>query len=67
LWFLISDIDGLYDKNPHIYKDAQLIEEVDEVNHEIESMASDTDTQMGTGGHGHKKLRAAKDLYGIWL
>lgn len=56
---LISDIDGLYDKNPHIYKDAQLIEEVDEVNHEIESMASDTDTQMGTGGM-VTKLRAAK-------
>lgn len=56
---LISDIDGLYDKNPHQYADAKLIEEVHGVDANIEAMAGDTDTQMGTGGM-ITKLRAAK-------
>ena len=56
---LISDIDGLYDSNPHEFKDAQLIQEVHGITHEIEAMAGDTDTNMGTGGM-VTKLKAAK-------
>jgi len=46
---IASDVDGLYDKNPHINKDAKLIEEVkdlEEINKFIEEKKSD----LGTGG-----------------
>ncbi|MBP3853553.1 MAG: glutamate 5-kinase, partial [Erysipelotrichaceae bacterium] len=59
LVLLVSDIDGLYDKNPNRYPDARLLSEVTQVTKEIEAMATDTDTTMGTGGM-VTKLKAAK-------
>lgn len=59
LVILISDIDGLYDSNPHINKEAKLIQDVYGITPEIESMASDTNTSMGTGGM-LTKINAAK-------
>ena len=59
LVLLVSDIDGLYDKNPHQYKDAKLISNVEGITKDIEAMASDSISGMGTGGM-VTKLRAAK-------
>lgn len=59
LVILISDIDGLYDANPHTHPEAQLISEVHGITKEIQAMAGDTDTNMGTGGM-KTKLKAAK-------
>lgn len=59
LVILVSDIDGLYDKNPNVYKDAKLLKEIDQITPEIEAMASDTNTSMGTGGM-ITKIQAAK-------
>lgn len=56
---VLSDIDGLYDKNPSKYEDAKLIPIVEEVTSEIEAMAEDTSTKVGTGGM-ITKLAAAK-------
>lgn len=56
---LVSDIDGLYDANPHKDPNASLIREVQGVSPDIEAMAADTHTSMGTGGM-VTKLRAAK-------
>lgn len=56
---VLSDIDGLYDKNPSRYSDAKLIPVVDSITSEIESMAEDTSNKVGTGGM-ITKLAAAK-------
>lgn len=56
---VLSDIDGLYDKNPSKHEDAKLIPSVEEVTSEIEAMAEDTSTKVGTGGM-ITKLAAAK-------
>lgn len=58
LLIILSDVEGLYDKNPKIYPDAKLISTVrsiDEVNH----MAGDPTTRVGVGGM-KTKLEAAK-------
>lgn len=59
LLIVLSDIDGLYDKNPKVYTDAKLIRVVDEINENIEAMAEDTNTKVGTGGM-LTKISAAK-------
>lgn len=56
---LVSDIDGLYDGNPHTNKNARLIRNVDGITKEIESMAKDASSKVGTGGM-ITKIRAAK-------
>ena len=56
---LLSDIDGLYDKNPNENKDASLIRFVDAVTPEIEKMAGGAGSKRGTGGM-TTKLEAAK-------
>ena len=50
LLIIMSDIDGLYDKDPHTHPDAQLIPQVDEINEEIRLLAGGAGSKMGTGG-----------------
>lgn len=59
LLVLISDIDGLYDDNPHTNKEAKLISQVDIINEDIKAMAKDTSSKVGTGGM-TTKIKAAK-------
>jgi len=47
---LLSDIDGLYDSDPHKNKDAKLIKIVDKVDDSIRSMAGGSAGDLGTGG-----------------
>jgi glutamate 5-kinase len=61
LMILFSDIDGLYDKNPKTEKNARLISEVTSITKEIENMAGDTASEVGTGGM-VTKILAAKML-----
>ena len=56
---LVSDIDGLYDDNPHTNKDAKLICDVNGITSEIENMAKDASSKVGTGGM-VTKIKAAK-------
>lgn len=59
-WLVIfSDIDGLYDRNPHAHPDATLIPEVAEITPEIEALAGGAGSDVGTGGM-VTKLAAAK-------
>lgn len=58
LLVLVSDIDGIFDHNPHLHKDAKLIAEVndlDAVRHCIEEKKS----TLGTGGMS-SKIHAAE-------
>ena len=58
LLILFSDIDGLYDKNPKLYKDAKLVETVEKIDESIFKMAGDKTTEVGTGGM-QTKINAA--------
>ena len=59
LLILFSDIDGLFDKNPKLYKDAKLINVVEKIDESIINMAGDKTTEVGTGGM-QTKINAAK-------
>ncbi len=59
LLVLLSDIDGLYDKDPHKYNDASLIDRVVKIDESIEALAGTAGTQLGTGGM-QTKIKAAK-------
>lgn len=56
---LMSDVDGLYDKNPLKYPDAKKIDRVDAITDEIRAMAGGTGSSVGTGGM-VTKIRAAE-------
>lgn len=56
--FLLSDIDGLYDKNPHLNSDAILIREVRDIDQSILNIAGDSLSSVGTGGMRTKVLAA---------
>ena len=59
LLILLSDINGLYTKDPHRFDDAELIEEVRAITPEILALAGDAGSDLGTGGMA-TKLSAAK-------
>lgn len=50
LLIIMSDIDGLYDKDPHKSDDAKLIPVVNEITDEIRGLAGGAGTKLGTGG-----------------
>lgn len=50
LLIVLSDIDGLYDKDPRENDDAKIIDVVYEITDEIEKCASGAGTKRGTGG-----------------
>lgn len=55
----LSDIDGLYDRDPRKDPDAKLISKVEEITDEIYAIAGGAGTDRGTGGM-LAKLNAAK-------
>lgn len=58
LLILLSDIDGLYDSDPHKNPDAKLLSVVEELTDEIKNMGAGKGTELGTGGM-QTKLKAA--------
>ena len=56
---LVSDIDGLYDKNPKIYKDARKIDVVTSIDSSIDEMVGEITSNVGTGGMA-TKIKAAR-------
>lgn len=62
---ILSDVDGFYNKDPK-YKDARLIDSIDEITPDIEKLAGDRGSAIGTGGM-YSKLLAARQAneYGI--
>ncbi|WP_338102129.1 glutamate 5-kinase [Methanolapillus millepedarum] len=59
LLIILSDIDGLYDKNPKVYPDAKLISFVEKITPEIEAYGGDPTSMKGVGGM-RTKLIAGK-------
>lgn len=58
LLIILSDIDGLYDKNPSTHSDAKLIEHVDAITAEVEALAGGTNVQTSVGGMKTKLVAA---------
>jgi glutamate 5-kinase len=56
---ILTDIDGMYDKNPRIYSDAKLISYIDKINEDIEKAAGGIGSTYGIGGM-ESKIKAAK-------
>jgi glutamate 5-kinase len=59
LLILLSDIDGLYSKDPTNHKDAELISVIDEIDERIEEIAGETLGRTTTGGM-KTKIEASK-------
>ena len=60
LLILFSDIDGLYDKNPHKYPDAQRVSFVDQIDDELLSRVEDKQNDLSLGGMRSKLLAAQR-------
>ncbi len=56
---ILTDTEGLYDRDPKVHPDARLVSRVDEVDEVIESFVGASKTRVGTGGMA-TKLQAAK-------
>ena len=56
---LLSDVDGLYTKNPKTFKDAKLIREINNLNKDIQNINIKGMTELGSGGM-NTKIEAAK-------
>ena len=59
LLVILSDIDGFFDCDPRLYKNAKLIEQIDEINDEKYRLAGGAGSRRGTGGM-RTKLQAAE-------
>ena len=56
---LLSDVDGLFTKNPKIHKDAKLIKTVNDLNKDLKDIDIRGITKFGSGGM-NTKIEAAK-------
>ena len=56
---LLSDVDGLYDKNPKLHKNAQLIKRINKINEKLFKKLTDETNELGSGGM-LTKVKAAK-------
>ncbi len=56
---LLSDVDGLYSKNPKLYKDARIIKVVENINDDLIDINFKGINELGSGGM-NTKIEAAK-------
>ncbi len=59
LLILLSDVSGLYEKNPNKFKNSKKIDEIYKINKSIEKMANTQKSSLGSGGM-VTKIAAAK-------
>ena len=55
---ILSDIDGFYDRDPRLYKDAKLISRIENIDESVYELAGGAGSRKGTGGM-RTKLQAA--------
>jgi glutamate 5-kinase len=55
---IMTDIDGLYNKNPKMYSNAKLIKQVMKITPDIQKLAGGAGSHKGTGGMASKLLAA---------
>ena len=62
---LLSDVDGLFDRDPRAHADARLVDRLEAITPEIEAMAGGANAAAGVGTGGMRtKLEAAKIALG---
>ncbi|MHB8763971.1 MAG: glutamate 5-kinase [Deferrisomatales bacterium] len=61
---ILSDVAGLYDRDPKAHPEARLLCRVDAVDETVESFVGDSKSSVGTGGMGTKLLAAKKAIHG---
>ena len=66
LLIILTDVDGLYDKNPKIHSDSKLINQVDNIDKNLERLAEDFDGGISFGGM-TSKIKAIKKLTNIGI
>jgi len=66
LLILLTDVEGLYDKNPKIHSDCKLISQVEKIDEPLEKLAEDIDGGITFGGM-TSKIRAIKKLTNIGI
>lgn len=59
---LLTDVDGLFEKDPKIHRDAKIIRKISEVNDEVIENASGSKSSFGSGGMLSKILIAKEGL-----
>ncbi|MEG2596917.1 MAG: glutamate 5-kinase [Oscillospiraceae bacterium] len=47
---ILSDIDGVYTKNPRVYDDAELISQIEKIDEKVKALAGGEGSHLGTGG-----------------
>lgn len=57
--YILSDVDGVFDKDPRNNPDAKLLPEIEEITEEVYAMASGTKNLIATGGM-KTKIQAAE-------
>ena len=66
LLLILTDRDGLFEKDPQQDKNATLIKVVEEINRDIEALANGSTSKVGTGGMASKVDAARKaSIFGI--
>lgn len=58
LLIILSDIDGFFDRDPRLYKDAKLIDRIETIDESVYELAGGAGSRRGTGGM-RTKLGAA--------
>ncbi len=66
LLIILTDVKGLYDKNPKIHTDCKLVEQVDNITDDLEKFVQDIDGSITFGGMS-SKIRAIKKLTNIGI
>ena len=59
LLVIMSDIDGFFDRDPRLYKNARLIDRIEEIDDSVYQLAGGAGSRRGTGGM-KTKLQAAE-------
>jgi len=66
LLIILTDVEGLFDKNPKLHSDSKLIKQVDRVDEKTEKLAQDIDSGITFGGMA-SKIKAIKKLTNIGI
>ncbi len=66
LLIILTDVDGLYDKNPKIHSDSEMLKQVDKIDDDLEKLVEDIDGGITFGGM-RCKINAIKKLTNIGI